>query len=208
MNSRRKLLVALSAGALAAPLACFAQQQRPKVARIGLLEASSASSSANLREALIRGLRELGYVEGKNMIIEDRWAEGNYERLPGLAAELVQMKVAVIVAGSTPAVQAAQRATSTIPIVMSLVGDPVGSGFVASLARPGGNITGLSLATTATSAKWLELAKTVMPQSRVAVLGNPDAPTAPVHIKNIQAAAQKLVMNVLVLYARTPEEID
>ncbi len=101
MNSRRKLLVALSAGALAAPLACFAQQQRSKVARIGVLE--STSSSANQREALIAGLRELGYVEGKNMIIEDRWAEGNYERLPGLAAELVQMKVDVIVAGSCPA---------------------------------------------------------------------------------------------------------
>ena len=140
MNRRRKLLVALSAGALAAPLACFAQQQRSKVARIGVLE--STSSSANQRELLIAGLRELGYVEGKNLIIEDRWAEGNYERLPGLAAELVQMKVDVIVAGATPAVQAAQRATSTIPIVMVRVGDPVGSGFVASLARPGGNITG------------------------------------------------------------------
>src|SRR5436190_2880255 len=101
MNSRRKLLVALSAGALAAPLACFAQQQRPKVARIGLLEADSATSSANLREALLAGLRELGLVEGKNIIIEARWAEGKYERLPGLAVELVQMKVDVIVAGGT-----------------------------------------------------------------------------------------------------------
>src|SRR5205807_2901813 len=116
MNNRRRLVIALGTGALTAPLACFAQQQRSKVARIGVLE--STSSSANQRELLIAGLRELGYVEGKNMIIEDRWAEGNYERLPGLAAELVQMKVDVIVAGSTPAVQAAQRATSTIPIVM------------------------------------------------------------------------------------------
>ena len=107
MNSRRKLLVALSAGALAAPLACFAQQQRSKVARIGVLE--STSSSANQRELLIAGLRELGYVEGKNIIIEDRWAEGNYERLPGLAAELVQMKVDVILAGGTPAVEAARQ---------------------------------------------------------------------------------------------------
>ncbi len=93
MNNRRRLVIALGTGALAAPLACFAQQQRPKVARIGLLEASSASSSASLREALIRGLRELGYVEGKNIIIEERWADGKYEHLPGLAAELVQMKV-------------------------------------------------------------------------------------------------------------------
>src|SRR5205814_4353555 len=129
MNSRRKLLVALSAGALAAPLACFAQQQRSKVARIGVLE--STSSSANQRELLIARLRELGYVESKDMIIEDRWAEGQYERLPGLAAELLQMKVDVIVAGVSPAVQAAQHATTTIPIIMVRIGEPVGSGFVA-----------------------------------------------------------------------------
>src|SRR5437870_4988596 len=104
MNSRRKLLVALSAGALAAPLACFAQQERSKVARIGLLDATSASSSANRHKALIAGLRELGLVEGNNIIIEYRWAEGKYERLPGLAAELVQMKVNVIVAASPLAV--------------------------------------------------------------------------------------------------------
>src|SRR5256885_9669099 len=129
MNRRRKFLVALSAGALVAPLACFAQQQRPKVARIGVLE--STSSSANQRELLVMGLRELGYVEGKNMIIEERWAEGQYERLPGLAAELVQMKVDVIIGGGSPAVQAAQQATSTIPIVMVKIADPVGSGVVA-----------------------------------------------------------------------------
>jgi len=133
--TRRKLIVALGASALTASLACFAQQQRSKVARIGVLE--STSSSANQRELLIAGLRELGYVEGKNIIIEDRWAEGQYERLPGLASELVQMKVDVILAGGSPAVQAAQQATTTIPIVMVRIGDPVGSGFVASLARPG-----------------------------------------------------------------------
>ena len=173
MNNRRRLVIALGAGALTAPLACFAQQQRPKVARIGLLEASSASSSANLREALIRGLRELGYMEDKNIIIEGRWAEGNYERLPGLAAELVQMKVDVIVAGSTPTVQAAQRATTTIPIVMVRVGDPVGSGLVASLARPGGNITGLSNMSVDVSSKYLELLRAAVPRlSRVTVLVN------------------------------------
>src|SRR5258706_15884979 len=102
MNNRRKLLIALGMVALAAPLACFAQQQRPKAARIGLLEA--ASSSANLREALIAGLRELGLVEGKNIVIEYRFADGKYERLPGLAAELGQMKMDVILAGSTPGV--------------------------------------------------------------------------------------------------------
>src|SRR5258705_10507429 len=113
MNNRRRLVVALGTGALSAPLACFAQQPRSQVARIGLLESDSASSSANLREALIAGLRELGLVESKNIIIEYRWAEGKYERLPSLAAELVQMKVDVIVAGAT-AVQAAKQATTSI----------------------------------------------------------------------------------------------
>ena len=108
MNRRRKLLVALGASALAAPLASFAQQQRSKVARIGLLEATSAATDAKWREALIAGLRELGYVEGKNIIIEYRWAEGNYERLPGFAAELVQMKMDVIVAASVVARHAFQ----------------------------------------------------------------------------------------------------
>src|SRR5256885_6336355 len=131
MSNRRKLVIALGAGALIAPLACFAQQQRSKVARIGLLEATSASSRAKEREALIAGLRELGLVEGKSILIEYRWADGKYERLPGLAAELVQMNVDVIVATSSPAVQAAQQATTTIPIVMVRAADPVGSGFVA-----------------------------------------------------------------------------
>ena len=123
MITRRELLIALGVGALAAPLASFAQQKSMKVARIGLLEAASASISAIRREALIAGLRELGYVEGKNIIIEYRWAEGKYERLSGLAAEMVQMKVDVIVAASPPAVQAAQRATTTIPIVMVRTAD-------------------------------------------------------------------------------------
>jgi putative ABC transport system substrate-binding protein len=154
-----------------------------------------------------RAMRDLGYSEGRNLVIEWRFANGQYDRLSSLASDLVSKKVDVIVVNSTPSAKAAQASTSTIPIVMSLVGDPVGSGFVASLARPGGNITGLALATTAISAKWLELAKTILPQSRVAILGNPDQPTAPVHIKNIQAAAQKLATNVLLLYARTPDEI-
>src|SRR5207237_4345816 len=177
MSNRRKLVIALGAGALAAPLACFAQPTRSKVARIGLLESGSASSSVTLREALIRGLRELGYMEGKNMIIEDRWAEGKYEHLPGLAAELVQMKVDVIVAGSTPAIQAAQRATTTIPIVMVRTADPVGSGFVASLSHPGGNITGVSNVAIDLSSKYLELLRAAVPKlSRVTVLVNPANP--------------------------------
>src|SRR6266576_1876173 len=186
MNSRRKLLVALSAGALAAPLACFAQQQRSKVARIGVLE--STSSSANQRVALIAGLRELGYVEGKNIIIEYRWAEGNYERLPGLAAELVQMKVDVIVAASVVAIRAAQQATTTIPIVMVRTSDPVGSGFVASLSRPGRNITGLSNINVDISSKRLELLRDAVPKlSRVTVLVNPANPIHSDSLKRVQA---------------------
>ena len=203
MNRRRAILaISCLSGAVSFPNA-FAQQ-KPKVWRIGYL---SVVRFAYFDE-FSRGMRDLGYIEGRNFVIEWRFANGQYDRLPELAADLVSKKVDLIVVNSTPAMKAVQAATSTIPIVMSLVGDPVGSGFVASLARPGGNITGLSLATTTNSAKWLELAKTVVPQARVAVLGNPDAPTAPVHIKNIQAAAQKLVTNVLVLYARTPEEIE
>src|SRR5437773_7698123 len=185
MSKRRKLVIALGAGALIAPLACFAQQQRSKVARIGLLEPGSIS--ANRREALIGGLRELGYVEDKNMIIEERGAEGKYERLPGLAAELVQMKVDVIVA-SANAVRAAQQATSTIPIVMVTTADPVGSGFIASLARPGRNITGLSAIATDLSSKYMELLRAAVPKlSRVTVLVNPDHSIHPEFLKRIQA---------------------
>src|SRR5437764_4016696 len=209
MNNRRRLVIALGTGALAAPLACFGQQQRPKVARIGLLEASSASSSATLREALIRGLRELGYMEGKSMIIEERWAEGNYERLPGLAAELVQMKVDVIVTGSTPTVQAAQRATTTIPIVMVRVGDPVGSGFVASLARPGGNITGLSNMSQEVSSKYLELLRAAVPRlSRVTVLVNPANPIHSDFLKGVQATEKTNSVTISPVEASTATQIE
>ncbi|MGH8699585.1 MAG: ABC transporter substrate binding protein, partial [Burkholderiales bacterium] len=133
MNTRCRFVLALGAGALAAPLASFAQQKPAKVARIGFLGTASASGIASRVEALRAGLRDLGYVEGKNIVIEYRWADGKYERLPALAAELVQLKVAVIVAAGAPAIQAAQKATTTIPIVMAGGGDPVGAGFVASL---------------------------------------------------------------------------
>ncbi len=209
MNSRRKLLVALSAGALAAPLACFAQQQRSKVARIGLLEPTSASSSANLREALIRGLRELGYMEGKNIIIEERWADGKYEHLPGLAAELVKMKVDVILAAGTPAVQAAQQATTTIPIVMVRTGDPVGSGLVASLSRPGRNITGLSNMSAEVASKYLELLRAAVPKlSRVTVLVNPANPIHSDLLKRVQATEKTNGVTISPVEASTASQIE
>ena len=183
---RRQLLIAVGLAALAVPAACFPQQQRPKVARIGLLE--PASSPANRREALVAGLRDLGYVESKNIIIEYRSAEGKYERLRGLADEMVQMKVDVIVAVAPVAVQAAQRATATIPIVMLTTADPVGSGFVASLSRPGRNITGLSNVNVEVSNKYLEFLRLAVPRlSRVSVLVNPAHPNHPAYLKRIQA---------------------
>jgi putative ABC transport system substrate-binding protein len=207
MNNRRKLLVALGASVIAAPLACFAQQQRSKVARIGLLE--SVSSYAKGREALIAGLRDLGYVEGKNIMIEDRWAEGKYERLPGLAAELVQMKVDVIVAASPPAVRAVQQATTTIPIVMVRTGDPVGSGFVASLSRPGRNTTGLSNISVDVMSKYLELLRVAVRKlSRITVLVNPTHPRHPEYLKRIQAADKTNSVNISPAQAGTASQIE
>ena len=204
MNHRRKLVIALGAGAFAAPLACFAQQQRSKVARIGLLEATSASTDAKWREAMIAGLSALGYVEGKNIIIEYRWAEGNYERLAGLAAELAQLKVDVIVAASVVAIRAAQQATTTIPIVMVRTSDPVGSGFVASLSRPGGNITGLSNINVDISGKYLELLRAAVPKlSRVTVLVNPANLIHPGYLKSIQATAKTNAVTISPIQAAT-----
>ena len=207
MTTRRKLLLALATGALAAPLASFAQQQRSKVARIGLLE--PASISANRREALIAGLRELGYVEGENIIIEYRRAEGKYERLAGLAAELVQMKVDVIVAASPPAVRAAQQATATIPIVMVRTADPVGNGLVASLARPGRNVTGLSNINVDLSSKYLELLRLAVPKlSRISVLVNPTHPNHPNYLKRIQATDKTNILGISPVQAATESQIE
>jgi len=209
MTTRRAWLAGCAAGVLAAPLAGFAQQQRSKIARIGFLAAASASSSADRREALIAGLRALGYVEGKNMLIEYRWAEGNYERLPGLAAELVQMNVDVIVAAASAAIQAAQQATGTIPIVMIGAADPVASGFVASLARPGRNITGLSNINVDVSSKYLELLRAAAPKlSRVTVLVNPTSPNHPDFLRRIQAAGNTNRMTVSAARAGTASQIE
>ena len=208
VTTRRKILVALG-GVLAAPLASFAQQQRGKIPRIGYLDGVSASASASRAGVLRAGLRDLGYVEGKNVLIEFRWAEGKYERLPAMAAELVGLKVDVIVAASPPAVRAVQKATTTIPIVFAAVGDPVGLGFVASLARPGGNITGLSSINVDLTSKYLELLRAAVPKlSRVAVLVNPGHPQHPDSLKNIQAAAKTTGVNVSPVQAGTASQIE
>ena len=154
-------------------------------------------------------MRELGYVEGKNLAIEWRFAEGNYERLPDMAVELAGMKVEVIVVDSTPAARAAQRATRTIPIVAAILADPVGSGFAASLGRPGGNITGLSIITVDLAPKLLELLKTMLPKlSRAAILTHPDATHHPAIVKNTQAAALQFGIEISPVSARSVEDIE
>src|SRR5437016_3534561 len=167
---RRAFIGRVAGGLLAMPLGAHAQQQG-KVWRVGFLSPTSASLSSPNIGAFLKGMRELGYVEGKNLVIEWRFADGKLERLPGLAAELVQLKVDTIVTAGSPAIGAAQKATTTIPIVMATAGDPVGSGFVKSLARPGGNITGLSNMAGDIAAKFIELLRSVVPKlSRVAML--------------------------------------
>jgi putative ABC transport system substrate-binding protein len=209
MDRRRFLLTSL-AGVLAAPLAAEAQPAG-KVPRTGYLSPGFATDPMRERflEAFRQGLRELGYVEGQNIAIESRWAEGKDDRLPALAADLVRSKVDVIVAETGAATRAVQLTTRTIPIVMTLVNDPVGSGLVASLARPGGNVTGLTVMSPDLAGKQLQLLKEVVPKvSRVAVLRNPDNPAATAMLREAEAAARALGMRLQTLEARNPPEID
>src|SRR5439155_6706936 len=164
--------------------------QPKKVPRIGYPTGVSPSTNSARHEAFRQGLRELGYVEGKNIIIEWRSAEGKFDRLPALAVELVRLKVDIIVTGGGATTRAVKEATSTIPIVMAQDGDPVGNGFVASLARPGGNITGLSTLAPELSGKRLELLKEVVPKlSRVAVFGTSTTPSTAPTLKETELAA-------------------
>jgi putative ABC transport system substrate-binding protein len=182
-------------------------QQPKKVPRIGFLSANSPASSVRI-ETFRQGLRDLGYVEGQNIVIEQRYAEGKLDRLPGLAAELVRLKVDVIFAVTTPAVQAAKKATTTVPIV-TVSGDPVEFGFVASLARPGGNITGLANLTPELVGKRLELLKEVVPRvSRVAVLWKPDNPGAALRMRETEAAAPSLGLKLQPVEVRGPNDFE
>jgi putative ABC transport system substrate-binding protein len=184
-------------------------QQPTKIARIGYLTGSSLSSQAPNSEAFRQGLRELGYIEGKNIVIEWRSAEGNRDRQRALAAELVRLKVDVIVASSGGDTRAAKEATATIPIVMTQSDDPVASGFVASLARPGGNITGLSTLSPETSGKRLELLKETVPKlSRVAVFGSSNSPGNAQVLKEIEIAAGALGVTLQYLDVLTAKDIE
>ena len=191
-------------------LGVIAEAQQPKkVPRIGFLGASSASVLAARIEAFRQGLRDLGYVEGKNIVIEWRSAEGKLDRLPALAAELVRLKVDVIVTTGPAPTRPAKEATSTIPIVMAFDNDPVGNGFVASLARPGGNITGLSTLAPEISGKQLEVLKEIVPRlSRVAVLGSSTTPGNAQSLKETELAAGAFGVKVQYLDVRDPKDID
>jgi len=184
-------------------------QQRAKVPRIGYLGGISYSASSARVEAFRQGLRELGYVEGKNIIIEWRYAEGKVDRLPALAAELVRLKVDVIVSAAPPGTRSAKQATATIPIVMAFDDDPVGSGFVASLARPGGNITGLSALSPEMSGKRLELLKEIVPNlSRVGVLGDVTRPGIPQALREINVTADAFRVQIQYLEVRVPKDFE
>jgi putative tryptophan/tyrosine transport system substrate-binding protein len=191
---RREFITLLGGTAAAWPLVARAQQ--PAMPVIGFLAGPTAKGRASLIAAFQKGLTEVGYSEGRNIIIESRWAEGQFDRLPAMANELVQRKVAVIVAFTTPAGLAAKAATSTIPIVL-LTGDPVGTGLVASLSRPGGNITGLSYMIPETHGKCVELLRDMLPSvQRVAVLGNAGDPSNKQIIEQIQLAGRTTAIKI------------
>jgi putative tryptophan/tyrosine transport system substrate-binding protein len=203
-------IVTLTLSLLAAPLAADAQQAG-KVPRIGFLGVTSPSDRPSHLDAFRQRLRELGWVEGQNIVIDYRYAEGRVDRLPDLAAELVRLKVDLIVASAgTQAATAAKNATETIPIVMIYVRDPVGTGLIASLARPGGNVTGVSgSAGLELFAKQLELLKETVPKiRRVAILSNPDNAYHQLAIREVNVAARSLGVQLQLLEARGPNEFD
>ena len=202
------IAAALALLLLAAPVRSEAQPAG-KIPRLGLLVPETPSAVAPFIDAFRRGLRELGYVEGQNITIEYRWAEGQIGRFPDLAAELVRLKVDIIVAVSTPGALAAKRATTQTPIVMTAVGDPVGMGLVGNLARPEGNITGTSRMGQEASGKVLELLKELVPRlSTVAVLLNPRSQANPPMLREVQIAAKALGVKVHAAEASSADELE
>ena len=207
MIDRRAFLGTLAGGFLAAPLVVEAQTAA-KVYRIGLLGGTPTTAEPHLWEGFFQEMRERGYVEGRNTIFDGRWSGDHTERLPGLAAELVQLKVDVIVAGAAPAPEAAQRATSTIPIVMAYHPDPIGVGLVSSLASPGKNITGMSVRSPELVGKQLQLLREAVPGiSRVALLSSLALPSNALVVKEAQVAARSLKVPLQVLQVRAPDDL-
>ena len=207
MISRRRAFVAGAVTLLAAPLAAEAQRVR-KVPRVGVLADQSPEGTPWIY-GLRDGLRELGYIEGQNVILEWRWAQGRAERFPDLAADLVRLEADIIVAANNPATAAAQKATRTIPIVMVIALDPVGSGFATSLARPGGNITGLSIQSADVTGKRLQLLKEAVPSlSQLVTIWDPTEPGRRLMVKQAEAAAPTLALKIQPVEIRSPSEID
>jgi putative ABC transport system substrate-binding protein len=205
---RREVIALLGGGAIFGPRTGIAQPTGP-VRRIGLLSPQSVSSAAPLLAGLRQGLRDLGWIEGRNIVFELRYADGRIDHLPGLAAELVRQNVEAIVAGSNPGALAAKQATGTIPIVMATTVDPIADGLVESLARPGANVTGVTAIAQELSAKRLELLKEAVPGlSRVAVLTNPESPYTALYLKDARPAAHSLGLELQVVKARSPDEVD
>lgn len=205
MITRREFVITLGASALGVPLGAGAQQAG-KVSRIGILFGNSKSSPSLL--AFMQELRRLGYIEGENVIFVNRLTDGNLERLPALAAELVAEKVDIIFAHSTNAAEAARQATASIPIVFSVVSDPVGSGFVASLGRPGGNVTGAASINRELAAKRLQIMKETFPKTaRVAVLITDESIVAP-QLEQVQQASKRLGMNILTTQVLSRDDFE
>ena len=210
MLTRRRFIAGASAFFTARP-ATAAAQQAAKVVRIGILAnlPRTEAQGADLWGAFVQGLRELGYVEGQNLRIEERSSEGKYERLPALAAELVRLKVDIIVVPADQNARAAQQATRTIPIVAVNLTNPVGSGLARSFAHPGGNLTGLSLLFPELAGKQIELLKEMLPRlSRVAVLANPGNGAHPAWVKEASAATRSLRLHLQPLEARRADQLD
>ena len=209
MNTRRRIVLALGAGALAVPLALLAQPLTTRAPRIGWLVTGSPATHGISLAAFRDGLQKLGYVEGRNITIEYRWAEGNLDRIPGLVTDLVQQQVDVILAGGTSVAVAAKNATRVIPIVMAGVGDPIEVGLITSLARPGGNMTGFVATTPDVAGKRLQILKEIMPRiTRVAVLWNPTSTIAQREWKIVKEAASILRLTLTFHEARTLKELE
>ena len=208
MIDRRTFLASLSLSVLAAPLAAEAQQP-VKLPRIGVLFASTPAATSHLLDGLRQGLREQGYVEGQHIILESRYGQAGTERMSDVAAELVRLKVDVLVAATDPATAALKQQTQTIPIVMANSTDPVGTGFVASLARPGGNVTGLSALSPELSGKRLGLLREVIPGlARVAIIWNPDVRGTLFDYKETEVAARSLRLQLQSVEVSRSEDLD
>ena len=207
--NRREVITVLGGAAVVRPFAAFAQQGRP--ARLGYLDggANADPTVQNLRRQFVLGMRDLGYIEGRDYVLEERYAAGQMDRFGAFAKELVDLSVDIIVAGGEAAIRAAKRATSQIPIVMTLAADPIGSGLVANLAHPGGNLTGMSALASDLASKRVELLKELLPKAeRVSVLWNPSNQSKVTEWKDTQIAAQSVGLRLLPSDAQTLAELN